>query len=85
MACGLPVVTTGVSGITELVRNGENGLIVEPDRPVELADALHRLIKDPELAFRLAERGRITISERFDAATTAAQMASLLTGGETAR
>jgi glycosyltransferase involved in cell wall biosynthesis len=80
MACGLPVVTTGVSGITELVRNGENGLIVEPDRPVELADALHRLIKDPELAFRLAERGRTTISERFDAATTAAQMASLLNG-----
>ena len=85
MACGLPVVTTGVSGITELVRNGENGLIVEPDRPVELADALHRLIKDPELAFRLAERGRITISERFDAATTAAQMASLLNGPEGTR
>ena len=79
MACGLPVVTTGISGITELVRDGENGLIVEPDRPTDLADALHRLIKDPELAGRLAERGRSTISERFDAATTAAQMASLLT------
>jgi glycosyltransferase involved in cell wall biosynthesis len=85
MACGLPVVTTGVSGITELVRNGENGLIVEPDRPVELADALHRLIKDPELASHLAERGRTTISERFDAATTAAQMASLLNGAEGTR
>ena len=85
MACGLPVVTTGVSGITELVRNGENGLIVEPDRPVELADALHRLIKDPELAGHLAERGRSTISERFDAATTAAQMASLLTVPERPR
>ena len=78
MACRLPVVTTGVSGITELVRDGESGLIVEPDRPTELADALHRLIKDPELAERLAERGRSTIAERFDAATTAAQMASLL-------
>ena len=40
MACSVPVVTTGVSGITELVRDGENGLIVEPDRPVDLADAL---------------------------------------------
>jgi glycosyltransferase involved in cell wall biosynthesis len=85
MACGLPVVTTGISGITELVRDGENGLIVEPDRPTDLADALHRLIKDPELAGHLAERGRSTISERFDAATTAAQMASLLTVPERPR
>jgi glycosyltransferase involved in cell wall biosynthesis len=79
MACGLPVVTTGVSGITELVRDGVNGLIVEPDRPIDLADSLHRLIKDPELARHLAERGRHTVSERFDAATAAARMASLLT------
>ena len=85
MACGLPVVTTGVSGIRELVRDGENGLIVEPDRPTDLADALHRLVKDPALARRLAQRGRSTISQRFDAATTAGQMASLLSGTEPAR
>ena len=85
MACRLPVVTTGVSGITELVRDGENGLIVEPDRPAELADALHRLIKDPDLARHLAERGSDTVAERFDAASTAAQLASLLTAGERPR
>ena len=85
MACGVPVVTTGVSGITELVRDGVNGLIVEPDRPSELADALHRLVKDPELARDIGEHGRSTISGRFDAATTAAQMASLLTGTELPR
>jgi glycosyltransferase involved in cell wall biosynthesis len=79
------VVTTGVSGITELVRDGVNGLIVQPDCPVDLADALHRLIKDPELARRLAEQGRSTITEGFDAATTAAQMASLLTVAEHSR
>lgn len=80
MACGVPVVSTGVSGITELVRDGENGLVVAPDRPVDLADALHRLVKDPALARHLAERGRATVSERFDAATAAERMASLLTG-----
>ena len=85
MACGLPVVTTGVSGITELVRDGENGLIVEPDRPVDLADALHRLVKDPELAAHLAEEGRRTVADRFDAAVTAARMAALLTGEEQPR
>jgi glycosyltransferase involved in cell wall biosynthesis len=85
MACGVPVVTTGVSGITELVRDGVNGLIVEPDRPTDLADSLHRLIKDPELARHLAERGRSTVSERFDATTAAARMASLLTVTEQPR
>ena len=85
MACRLPVVTTGVSGITELVRDGENGLIVDPDRPTDLADAQHRLIKDPELAGRLAERGSSTIAERFDAASTAARMASLLQAPEPSR
>jgi glycosyltransferase involved in cell wall biosynthesis len=80
MACGIPVVTTGVSGITELVTDGENGLIVEPDRPGDLADAMHRLLKDPGLAEELAARGRATVAEKFDAATTAARMAALLTG-----
>jgi glycosyltransferase involved in cell wall biosynthesis len=80
MACGVPVVTTGVSGITELVRDGVNGLLVEPDRPNDLADALHRLIKDPGLASDIGEQGRTTISGRFDAAATAMQMASLLNG-----
>ena len=80
MACGVPVVTTGVSGIPELVHDGENGLVVEPDRPEDLADALHRLVKDPDLARDLGACGRSTVSTRFDAATTAAQMASLLTG-----
>ena len=59
--------------------------VVDPDRPTDLADALHRLIKDPGLAQELGEQGRRTIATGFDAATTAAQMASLLTGGETAR
>jgi glycosyltransferase involved in cell wall biosynthesis len=85
MACGVPVVTTGVSGITELVRDGANGLIVDPDRPVELADALHRLLKDPGLAQQLAAQGRITVAEQFDASGTAARMASLLTGTGGAR
>ncbi len=80
MACGVPVVTTGVSGITELVTDGENGLLVEPDRPADLADAMHRMLKDPGLAQQLADRGRVTVAERFDAAVTAGRMASLLTG-----
>ena len=80
MACGIPVVTTGISGIPELVRDGENGLLVQPDRAVDLADALHRLVKDPELAGQLGTEGRATVMDRFEAAATASRMATLLAG-----
>src|SRR5439155_24698080 len=53
MACGLPVVTTGISGIPELVADGINGLIVPPEDPAALAEAMVRLHRDPDLARRL--------------------------------
>lgn len=81
MACSVPVVTTGVSGITELVDDGRNGLVVEPDQPRELADALHRLVKDPDLAASLGAEGSRTVRERFDARTAAEAMVALLTAG----
>jgi glycosyltransferase involved in cell wall biosynthesis len=77
MAAGLPVVTTAVSGIPELVTDGENGLIVRPDDPAALADALARLHADPMLARRLAEAGRATVRERFDGDRLADQLAAL--------
>jgi glycosyltransferase involved in cell wall biosynthesis len=77
MASGLPVVSTSVSGIPELVRDGENGLLVPPDDPVALADALLRLRRDPELAARLASAGRETVRQRFDGELLARRLASL--------
>jgi glycosyltransferase involved in cell wall biosynthesis len=50
MAAGLPVVTTPVSGIPEIVEDGVNGLLVEPDDAERLADALLRLYADPGAA-----------------------------------
>ncbi|MDQ4038802.1 MAG: glycosyltransferase family 4 protein [Actinomycetota bacterium] len=79
MAAGLPVVSTAVSGIPELVRDGHNGLLVAPDDPVALADALLRLAKDPQLRACLARAGAVTVSERFDGDLLARHMATLLT------
>jgi len=55
---GRPVVATRVGGIPDLVRDGENGLLVEPGDTARLADALIRILSDSPLAERLAARAR---------------------------
>lgn len=77
MAAGLPVVATTVSGIPELVEDGVDGLLVPPDDPAALADALWRVAKDPELAARLGAAGRRTVAERFDGDVMACRLAAL--------
>jgi glycosyltransferase involved in cell wall biosynthesis len=66
MASGLPVVTTNVSGIPELVEHGVNGLLVAPDDARGVADALLRIHREAGLAARLAVNARWVVAERFD-------------------
>jgi glycosyltransferase involved in cell wall biosynthesis len=80
MAAGLPVVSTAVSGIPELIEDDVNGLLVAPEDAEALADAMWRLAKDPALSDRLAQAGATTIAERFDGEALARQMATLFTG-----
>jgi glycosyltransferase involved in cell wall biosynthesis len=82
MAAGLPVVSTAVSGIPELIRDGENGLLVPPEDPGALASALLRLASDVSLRDRLAAAGRETVAERFDGDVLARRMAGLFRGGQ---
>jgi glycosyltransferase involved in cell wall biosynthesis len=77
MAAGTPVVATGVSGIPELVAHEVNGLLVSPEDPEALADALLRLHRDPELAARVARTGRDTVRERFDGDRLARRLTEL--------
>lgn len=57
MASGKPVVATNVGGIPELVKNFENGIIVEPENPSELAEAIISILSNPDLAKKLSENG----------------------------
>ncbi len=77
MACGTPVVSTGISGIPELVSDGNDGLLVSPDDPAALADALRRLHDDRDLAARLGSAARATVLERFDGDRLAERLAGL--------
>jgi glycosyltransferase involved in cell wall biosynthesis len=65
MAIGRPTVATAVGGVPEAIVSEENGLLVEPDRPRQLAEAIARLIDDRALARRLGDAGRRTVEERF--------------------
>ncbi len=58
MASGLPVVSTNVGGVPEVVRHGQNGFLVDPGDDEGLCVALERLIADPELRLSLGQRGR---------------------------
>ncbi len=65
MASGLPVAATRVGAISEVVRDGEDGLLVPPGDPPALAAALARLLDDGELRARLSRHARNSVLEGF--------------------
>jgi len=81
MAAELPVVSTWVSGIPELVVDGVNGLLVPSEDPRALAEAMLRLIQFPDLRGRLAVAGQATVASTFDGDALAERMAGLLGAG----
>jgi glycosyltransferase involved in cell wall biosynthesis len=66
MDAGLPVVATRVGGIPDLIDDGVQGLLVEPQDPAGLGDAIAQLLSDPEEARRMGERGRERRRREFD-------------------
>lgn len=66
MASGLPVVTTNVMGIPELVEEGVSGLVVPPARADALATALERLVEDPDLRTRIGHAARERVATEYE-------------------
>jgi glycosyltransferase involved in cell wall biosynthesis len=58
MALGKPIVASDVGGIPDLVRPGENGLLVPPGDPFALSHAIDRLARNPDERRRMGEAGR---------------------------
>ena len=74
MALSLPVVTTRISGIPELVVDGEGGRLVPPANAPALADALHDLARDQDERHRLASNGRARVLAEFDLKSNALKL-----------
>lgn len=65
MACGLPIIATDNRGHRELVGDGENGWIVDPENLGEISDKMRMLCEDPHLAKRLGKRGRAMVEKQY--------------------
>ncbi len=80
LALGTPVISTDVTGIPEVVRDGETGLQVPQRDPAALADALERLLVDPDLRVQLARGARDLIESEFDIRRNTARRRALFRG-----
>ncbi|MFM6851742.1 MAG: glycosyltransferase [Terrabacter sp.] len=80
LARAVPVVSTDVVGIGELVVDGATGLLVPPEDVDALAVAMDRLLDDPDLARRLGAAGRRLVAERYSPADATAALIDVFAG-----
>ena len=65
LACETPVIATNVGGVSEAVRDGENGLVIQPNNAKKLADALQYLLDNENVRRRFGDAGRKWVSKNF--------------------
>ena len=65
MASYIPVVSTNVGGVPEIIEHGITGLLTEPGNIEQLQDAICKLIRDKDLSGRLASNARKRVEEKF--------------------
>jgi colanic acid/amylovoran biosynthesis glycosyltransferase len=80
MATGRPVISCPISGIPELVCDGQTGLLVPPDDPSALAAAILRLANDNSLRIRLGRQARVLAARQHDQRLNASRLLALMSG-----
>jgi glycosyltransferase involved in cell wall biosynthesis len=74
MATGLPVVATPVGGVPDIVEDGQQGFLIEPDDGAALAERMERLLSDAALRRRMGASGRARVLTHFDAHTNSKRL-----------
>jgi glycosyltransferase involved in cell wall biosynthesis len=77
MASGLPVISSQLSGIPELVDNGRTGILVAPGDAEALAEALQKLYENPALCYSMGQAGREKVLREFNMKINVAALANL--------
>jgi glycosyltransferase involved in cell wall biosynthesis len=66
MLAGVPVISCRISGIPELIEDGKSGLLAEPENPVDLADAIARLLSDDNLQNDFRTNAMVKVQAEFE-------------------
>ena len=77
MAMGVPVIATHIGGSTDQVAEGVTGFLVPPSDSSALADRIERVMRDPDLRFRLGQAGPRRIAEQFSLEQMVGQIVEL--------
>jgi colanic acid/amylovoran biosynthesis glycosyltransferase len=80
MACGVPCVTTHITGVPELIASGEDGLLVAPSDVDGLVEAIVRLQADPNLRARLGAAGRQRVVAEYELEQSVSRLAEVFRG-----
>ena len=78
MAAGLPVISTTIAGVPEMVAAGVSGELVPPNEPAALAEAMARILYDIERAREYGDRGREIAEDKFSLKKNVAALAAIL-------
>jgi len=65
MACGVPVIASNVGGVSEIIENGYNGMLVEPNSSEAITNSITKLLEDPSLQHTMGQRAIETIKTKF--------------------
>ena len=80
LTAGKPVVSTPAGGVVDLIRDGENGLLIADRDPAAFSRAIQRLLDDRELARAIGSRGRHSVYPRYDVSRLTADIRALYAG-----
>jgi len=78
MAFGIPVITTNVGGMPEVLENSHAGYVCSKDDPKAFAEVIKNILGNPALASELCRNGRKTFEQRFTATKMASEYRQLL-------
>jgi glycosyltransferase involved in cell wall biosynthesis len=80
LACETPVVATNVGGVSEIVKDGENGLLVEPNNALKLGNAIEYLLENGDLRKEFGRAGRKLVVEQFSIEAVVRKLIALYNG-----
>lgn len=66
MACGIPVIGTNVGGIPDIIKNNENGIIIEPRNEKQIINSILNLLNNKDLAEKLSAKGHEYVKKQFN-------------------